>query len=219
MPNYLRAIARALSTVAGPLGMPAELVLSLYDDELAEKREEEIDALLATGQELDREVLTQLFEVKGELTELHQQLIKGLTVCIGILLQNHGLLQNPKALESNLPALMGQHQTALEENGFITKEVLLKELSALYLASPNLFLATVGSAGFPLDTLPQGEPLRVIAFHFLTGCSGLGLNQQLKIFTVLSTEKPSSEPLRTVTALLRERLASGANGVGNIYER
>ena len=91
MPNYLHAIAKALTTVAGPLGIPAEFVLSLYEDELAEQREAELDAMLAAGQELNRETLEQLFEVKGELTELRQQLLKGMTVCLALLMENQAL--------------------------------------------------------------------------------------------------------------------------------
>lgn len=158
MPNYLRAVAKTVATVAGPFGAPAEFILSVYEDELQEKRETQLNTMIAEGQNLTRETLEQIFEIRGEIKELREQFILGMTVCINILLRNRQLMSTPQILEAQLPVLVGQHQKMLEETGFITQETLTKELSTLYSASPDLFLTTVGMAGFPLETIPHGKP-------------------------------------------------------------
>lgn len=206
--NYLRALAKGVGTAAGPLGAPAEFILSLYDDELAEKRDAKLEAILYKNQDISREALEQIFEIRDEIKEVRRQFINGLIACMTILIQNRQLLSSPQKLEIGLPALIGQHQEVFQENGFVTEQVLNQELSRIYAADPKLFMTTVGVAGFPLETIPQGDAPKVIVFHFVTRCSTLGLNQQVNIFQALSKENPINEPLRVITALLRERASN-----------
>ncbi len=206
--NYLKASAKVVSTLAGPFGAPLEGILSLYEDELTDQREAQLDAMLAEGQNLTRESLDAIFETKGEIKELREQFIVAMKVCLTILQQNNELLTNSQKLENNFPPLIEQHQKELEDSGFVTEEVLTNELSKLYATSPDLFLTTIGAAGFPLETIPHGKPPKVIVFQFLNRCFSLELNQQVKIFNALRKENRNSKHLRAVTSLLRERLSN-----------
>lgn len=60
----MRATLKAVNKVAGPFGAPGEFVLSLYDDQQAGKKKAELDAAIAQGQELSRETLEQLIEIR-----------------------------------------------------------------------------------------------------------------------------------------------------------
>lgn len=206
--NYLLASARAVSALAGPFGVPLEAVLSLYEDELADQREAKLDVMIAEGQNLTRESLDAIFEARSEIKELREQFISAMKVCLTILLQNRELLSNPQKLENNLRPLIEQHQEELEKSGFVTEEALTDELSELYAAAPDLFLTTIGAAGFPLATIPQGKAPKVIVFQFLNRCFSLELNQQINIFNALRKENQNSKPLRVVTSLLRERVSN-----------
>lgn len=206
--NYLKVLARAVSTLAGPFGAPLEGVLSLYEDELADQREAQLDAMITEGQNLTRESLDVIFETKGEIKELREQFIIAMKVCLNILQQNQELLLKFQDLENKFPTLIEQHQEELEESGFMTQDVLTYELSKLYAASPDLFLATIGAASFPLETIPQGKPPKVIVFQFLNRCFSLELNQQVRIFNELHKESPDSKPLQVVASLLQERASS-----------
>ncbi|VEP14022.1 conserved hypothetical protein [Hyella patelloides LEGE 07179] len=208
MSKITRPALKALSTLSGRFGFPIEAYLRFYDDAKTEQREAQLDEMILNGQNLTREALEQIFETKGEIQELREQLILGIQAIAEIILQNRELLSNLQTLENKIPNLISHHSGILEENGFITQKILTDEISKLYSADPNLFLATIGSAGFPLETISQGNAPKVIVFHFLTRCSALELNQQVKIFSSLSEANPGNKSLQVVTSLLRERLLS-----------
>ncbi|TRU48060.1 MAG: hypothetical protein EWV91_09900 [Microcystis aeruginosa Ma_QC_Ca_00000000_S207] len=205
IPNYLRAIAKSLASVVGPFGVPVEFVLSLYDDQIENSREDKLDAMIAEGQSLTRESLDAIFETKTEIKELREQFILGIQFCFSILMQNQELLQNSENFEDKFSLLLDRQKEKLEEAGFLTKDVLVKELSELYGADSELFKATVGSAGFPLATIPQNQAPKVIVFQFINRCYTLKLNDQFKIFKALHKENPNSKVLQLVSALLQEK--------------
>ena len=129
---------------------------------------------------------------KTEIKELREQFILGIQVCLTILMQNQELLRSSEKLEYQLPILIDKQKKKLEEGGFLTKDVVVNELSKLYGSDSPLFIATVGSAGFPLETISQTQAPKVIIFNFINRCSSLRLNDQLKIFKALYEENPNN---------------------------
>jgi len=204
MPNYLKATLKAVKTFAGPLAAPAEFVLSLYEDEEAQKQVDELDKVIAQRQELSPDVLEHLIQTRSELTQFREQFLIGMKVCLSILARHRDQLSSPEAIEQNMPHFLADEREALEEQGFITKQLLSKDISRLYASDPNLFIAIVSDAGFPVQTLPNRDAMKVIASRFLDRCEGLELKQQSRIFTELSDENPGVESLRKVSGLLRE---------------
>lgn len=208
--NYLKALAKTLSTVAGPFGAPCEFLLSIYEDEQTQKREAQIYSMLLEGQNLTRETLEEIFQTRGEIKELRKQFIIGMQGCLCILAQNRELLSSPEKIEQKLPFLIDKEQ--LEKSGFITKGVLTKELSQLYANSPNLFLTTIGMAGFPNELIPQGDEPKVIIFKFVNRCVNLAINQQINIFNALSEENPNSDILGVQVKILQEKALNDLGG-------
>ena len=204
MVNYLKASAKAVRVFAGPLAAPFEGVLSLYEDEQTEKRQAELDAMINEVQNVSRETLGEIFEARTDIKELREQFILGMEICFSILAQNRKLLSS-RDLEENLVVLIESDREKLEARGFITKEVLTKEISKIYADSPKLFQTTIGMAGFPLELIPQGDELKVIVFKFINRCVNLQINQQIKIFKSLSEENPDSDILRIQTQILKEK--------------
>ena len=92
-----------------------------------------------------------------------------------------------------------------EKNGFITNEIIHHELSILYANQPDLFLTSIGAAGFPLNQIPQGNAPKVIVFKFLSRCQGLDNDKKLKIFKALYKENRGSKTLSVVVRLLEEK--------------
>ncbi|NET42519.1 hypothetical protein [Okeania sp. SIO2B3] len=151
--NYLQALAKALSKLAGPLGSPIEFFLSLYQDQETQKRKAELDEMILKGQNLSREVLEEIFIAKSDIKELREQFIVGMQFCISLLSKNKELLSSGD-LEENLLFLIDSHKEKLEASGFITDEVLADELYKCYQENSRLFLAHI-SADFPAGELPS----------------------------------------------------------------
>ena len=208
--NYLKAIAKATRTFAGPFAAPFDGVLSLYEDEQMEKREAKLDEMINEGQNLSREVLEEIFIARSEIKELREQFILGMEICFSILAKNTALLSSPD-LEENLPFLMEAYREKLEASGFITDEILADELYKYYEKDARLFLAHI-SADFPVGELRPNEAVPVIISDFLTRCSGQGLNQQAKIFNALSKKNPGSEPLKVKSLMLQEQMINKIGG-------
>ena len=204
--NYLKASAKAVRVFAGPLAAPFEAVLSLYEDEQTEKREAKLDEMILEGQNLNREVLAEIFEARSEIKELREQFILGIEICFSLLAKDRKLFSSPD-LEENLPFLIEQYKERFEASGLITDEVLADELYKCYEKDTRLLLAHI-SADFPLEELPSYEALAVIISDFLTKCSGQGLNQQAKIFNALSRKNPGSKPLKVKSLMLQEQVIS-----------
>ncbi|NES74031.1 MAG: hypothetical protein F6K24_57030 [Okeania sp. SIO2D1] len=146
--NYLKASAKAARVFAGPLAAPFEVIYSLYEDEQIEKRQAELSEMMNEVQNLNRETLEKIFEVKTDIKELREQFILGMEICFSILAQNTALLSSPD-LEENLPFLIEPYREKLEASGLITDEVLANELYKYYEKDPRLFLAHI-SADFPV---------------------------------------------------------------------
>jgi len=204
MPNYLKATLKAVKIFAGPLAAPAEFVLSLYEDEEAQRQVDELDKAIAQRQELSSDVLEHLIRTRSELTQFREQFLISMKVCLTILARYGDQLSSPEAIEQNMPYLLEDKREVLEEQGFITKQLLSDDISRLYASDPNLFLATVNDAGFPVQTLPNRDAMKVIASRFLDRCEGLDLKQKSSIFTALSRENPGVKSFKKVSGFLRE---------------
>lgn len=208
--NYLKAIAKATRTFAGPFAAPFDGVLSLYEDEQMEKREAKLDEMINQGQNLSREVLEEIFIARSEIKELREQFILGMEICFYILAQNTALLSSPD-LEENLPFLIEPYREKLEASGLITDEVLADELYKYYEKDTRLFLAHI-SADFPVGELRTNEAVPVIISDFLTRFSGQELKQQAKIFNALSKKNPGSKPLKVKSLMLQEQVINKIEG-------
>ncbi|NEQ35624.1 MAG: hypothetical protein F6K40_04645 [Okeania sp. SIO3I5] len=202
--NYLQALAKALSKLAGPLGSPLEFFLSLYQDKQTQKRKAELDEMIVEGQNLSRETLAEIFEARSEIKELREQFILEMEIGFSILAKNTALISSSD-LEESLPGLMEAYKEKLEASGLITYEVLADELYKYYEKDALLFLAHI-SPYFPVGEVHSCAALPVIISDFLTRCSGKELKQQAKIFNALSKKNPGSEPLKVKSLMLQEQV-------------
>ncbi|NER02404.1 MAG: hypothetical protein F6K17_07070 [Okeania sp. SIO3C4] len=208
--NYLKAIAKAARTFAGPFAAPFDGVLSLYEDEQMEKREAQLDEMINEGQNLSRETLAEIFEARSEIKELREQFILGMEICFSILVQNRKLLSSPD-LEENLPLWMEPYRKKLEASGLITDKVLVDALCKFYKTDTKLFLAHIYGY-FPVEELCHNEALEVIITDFLAWCSGQELKQQFQIFNRLSQKNPGSQPLKVKSLILQEQVINQIGG-------
>ncbi len=208
MPGYLKAICKALSMAAGPLGFPGHFAVSLYDDSRVEERERRLKILISEGHTVTKKSIEEIYEIKNGMTELRTQLINGIAGIKKILSQNRELLNDPQAIQDELPILINTNQKVVDESGFVTKKMLMQELSFAYSVHPNKFIQALDLAGFDTSQIPHGQAndLKTTVFYFLDVCrTRYGLNKQEKIFSALSEENPNSEALRVYATLLKER--------------
>ena len=205
MHKYVKAFVKALSSLAGPFGAPIEIYLSLYEDARAQERDDQIYAMISENRNFSTRELEEIFDVRPDLEELREQFLIGIKTCIEITQKNRELLSNLQNLERKVSTIIEREQARLEENGFITNEIITQELSSLYANQPDLFLASIGAADFPLETIPQGKAPKVIVFNFLSRCKGLDNDKKWKIFKALYNENRGSNTLSIVVRLLEEQ--------------
>jgi hypothetical protein len=205
MHKYVKAFAMALSNLAGPFGAAIEFYFSLYEDARAQERDDKIYAMISENRNLSNRALEEIFEVKTAREALREQSLIGMKTCIEITQENRELLSNLQNLERKVSTIIEREQARLEENGFITNEIITQELSSLYADQPDLFLTSIGAAGFPLNQIPQGNAPKVIVFKFLSRCQGLDNDKKLKIFKALYKENRGSKTLSVVVRLLEEK--------------
>jgi hypothetical protein len=211
MASFLRALCKSLIATAGPAGAIAELALNLYDDEQAEKLNMALVAKISEKREFTKQAIEEIFEIKGEHSELYNQLVIGFRAILNMLVKEQNefktfLLEHEAhtdELASVITKLIRHHQDRLTKEGFITEQALIDELTYLY-SDVKQFQSIVSAAGFPEGVLTLGTPPRNGYLNFVKACWRLTQKQQADIFAALATNRPESYVLNTMSSLLME---------------
>lgn len=213
MPSILRAIAKALSTAAGPAGFPAEFALSLYDDEQAEKRIAQLMAIIEEGQTITREAIEEIFELRKDFAEMRTEWISGVTAILNLLIEDRKRLDTVQEMIIGKPSseemarviipVINECQDWHNETGILTESALIAELTRLY-PDLELFLSVVYPSGFPQGVITLRMPPKVAYMNFVHNMRGLKRRQLTTIFAALKKDKPASKVIGKAALLSEE---------------
>ena len=206
MASVMRAIAKALATIAGPAGFPAEFAISLYDDEKSEKRTTELMEKIAEGHELTREAIEGIFDSRKEYKELRNQLVLGFHGVLRLLVENQQVLKSlleerdrgasDNEMADRIAPLVMDRQADLAKQGLITETVIIDELVYLYDEKVGYFLSVVQPAGLPGGVVAINVTPKEVYRSFILTVRGLTDEQNATIFTALFRDRPGSEVFR-----------------------
>jgi hypothetical protein len=209
MPSLIRAIAKALAKLAGPVGAPVEFALSLYDDERSEKRNAELTSKIVEGHALTREAIAEIFELKEGYSTVRAQLVSGFHTALQLLMEDHEIVKSLKAnqgdvQDSIITPLLRQNLQRFASGSFLTEQKVIDELTHLYSMDIDYFLAIVYPAGFPQGMLTHHAPPKATFLGFVHALRGCLNESKASIYNALSNDKPASEILRVAASLYRE---------------
>jgi len=126
--KLLRAIAKALGTLAGPAGFPAEFAVSILDDTQAEGRHKEILDELESGDQKLEVVLAQLRDLDDRLSAVLDVMsaVAGMvdTRCEKGAFET---VTDEDVLAAEILSRIRVDQEAVEEAGLITDDMLFQE--------------------------------------------------------------------------------------------
>lgn len=211
MPSFLRATAKAVSKIAGPVAFPLDFLVSLRDDEQTERRQKELFDKLSNGEKITAEILAEMIGLKSTQYEIHGQLFTSFQCLLNLMVQQQSLLENIKIKIANrededeivnlLVKTGNRNKNDLERKGLLTEDVIASELAHLFQGQIELFNMIISDAGYPMGSLKHSRIERVHFHNAIVGMRGLMEETQLSITSALAKEKGGSEVLEKWTSL------------------
>lgn len=212
MPNLLKAIGRAVAKFTGPLGFPLDFLLSLYEDERSEEREQLLKDAFSSLESVQDTQLLEIASVKQDVTALTEQvhsalkiLICGLRAETGVRHELHASLS--AGTTEDLELALGQALTepALRDGGVLTEAALVDELNRLF-NEPAHFLSYVVSHGYDNGSWSHGASRRANYLQFVIDLRGFERQPCViaRYLKSLSGAKPGSHVLSQWVAFYAE---------------
>jgi hypothetical protein len=192
--DYLKAISKAVSKLAGPLGAPLEGLLSLYEDDKKDITNQRLEELLTSTQDTSREALNTVFEVRENLESTHKLLVDFLVPIVQSMRSLPGDGSN-QAIEviAHVKSITDAKQIKLA-----TETSIIKELVQLFEHDIPLLIALLRDSGFPTEKIQTtGAPYTVVS-NFVRCCRGENPEQLCRTFTELSNNKAGSVVLQEI---------------------
>lgn len=215
MPSFLRAAAKTLSKAAGPLGAPLEGVISLLDDERAEKRTREVVERIA---DCEHNLSAKIDGIVGEL-DANEETLAEVRILLKSVLQailqdpvRHRMIVEQYCQEADedaftaafLPLSTEQQIQAILENQVVTYDAVLRALGDFH-ADVEEFRRIVERAGFPKGRLSMFMPPEAVRRAFMEVFESEACTPQIRasVCAAIVQRLPGSEVLRRWAALYR----------------
>ena len=195
--NYLKAVGEGVAALAGPVGAPLRVLLSLYADELKDKENEKntaLQELIESSNQIQRKQIEEIFEVRQDMSETRTLLVELLTPLLERVRLSHS--KTPEAL---VPAA-GNLMLADSLVEITNEDSLVAELRRLFATDTKLFISLLPN-DFPVDTFNSNEAAAVVFKSFVRTCRGLDPRLLCSTFAKLSKEKPSSRVFERLSSL------------------
>lgn len=211
MPSILRAIAKAVSKVAGPLGAPIEGAISLMDDERSEKRNRELLEAITNGKDSVSELRLIVEEFFNDNNLVLKQIMVAIEAITREARKDHdfGCLLNATTEASSEEAVVKLLIPRLEcripemkQEGLITTDAVLDDLVEAYDDYRELWDIVV-DAGFSRGRLPDRDNNRARYRAFLLKLKGPICTREIRssVAHALAANADASEVLKTWAAL------------------
>ena len=161
MAKWLAAFAKGLSYAAGPFKPVVDSVLRLYDGELAERADAKLQKMIVEGQDLTREVLYELKEIRQSTGVTSEQFANGATAVISVIREKGLKIASPEELQAAIAAdFVDSNADAFWRNGFVAIATIEKECIKCF-GSPAMFeqfLMLLRRGGFDISGLSHNSP-------------------------------------------------------------
>lgn len=200
--DYLKAIGKAVVTLAGPFGAPLEGLLVLYDSQEQKKKDEinnEIHQLVSSSHQISKESLSTLLQLEHDLKHTMDNF-----VALFYLIINDLRADPTTPLENSVSSTLTRLSQQNPAIDCVTEKRVTDELRHLFADNVDNFKAIIKNAGFPNETFPVGLSAYAIYVEFPRACRGQSPTLIYNVFNSLRNERPGSKILNNVTEMFQE---------------
>jgi hypothetical protein len=189
--DYLKAIGKAVSKLAGPLGAPLEGMLSLQEDDKKDKQNQEIKGLIESSKEISQQSVEAILQVGDSQKASHELLVKLSTYIL------EEMRRKPEAEPEAVAESVNKTLTlSVRPIGVVTEATIEEELEYLFQTDKASFIGIIENTGFPTSTINTDGAARNVYHQFVLKCRGKGWGQLCKTFNALYAKNESSSILK-----------------------